>query len=140
MIGFDKSCAVFQKEKGLRPVDYVRKKPVFDANWKQGLPEMADYEDQLVWKKNDEWRYERELRQIFSLASLTTKPLTDSTLGYFLSIPPSAVVSVTLVPKGAPQLESEVRQMLQNPLFSHVKLDRAILSKNDFSLYFRLVP
>jgi hypothetical protein len=97
---------------------------------------MANYESQIISSKSDDWSYEHEFRQIFALSSssLTKKPLKDNdqNLGYFLSIPPEAIVSVTLGPRCSPELENEVREVLQKPCFSNVKLDRAVLHKNDF--------
>ncbi|MGO9200744.1 MAG: DUF2971 domain-containing protein [Limisphaerales bacterium] len=140
VIGFDKSAAAFQQGKGLRPVTYVRKRVVFDANWKTGSPQMAAFEHEMVFSKNDDWSYENEERQLFSLASLTRKPLKNGNVGYFLPIPSTAVVSVTLSPRCSPQQEIEVRTILSDPRFSHVRPDRAVLNETEFSLSFMAVP
>ena len=140
VIGFDESSSVFQKGKGLRPVTYVRERVTFDAMWEKGSPEMEAYDDKLIFSKNIDWHYEAELRQFFSLASLTKKPLKNGKPGHFLAIPPSAVVSVTLSPRCSPQFEIEVRRILQAPPFRHVRLDRAVLGGSTFSLSFTPVP
>lgn len=163
VIGFDSSSVFFHQGKGLRPVTYVSNRVVHDACWEDGSPEMANFENQIIFSKSVDWIYEQEFRQIFTLSSLTKKPLEeksknsrsflrkcarsflrcvglrdkDHTLGYFLSFPPEAVVSVTLGPRSSPELESEVQQILQKPCFSHVeKPDRAVLHKNDFVIEF----
>jgi hypothetical protein len=164
VIGFDKSSAIFQQGKGLRPVTYVQNRVGYDACWEFGSPELSDYEEQIIFHKNADWNYEHEVRQIFTLSSssLTKKPLgdkgkkicsflwkyvysflrhvghedKDQTSRYFLHFPPEAIVSVTLGPRRSPALENDVRVLLQKPCFSHVKLDRAVLNKNDFVLEF----
>ena len=140
VVGLDRSAAVFQDGKGLRPVEYVRKRVVFDANWKTGSPQMAVFEHELIFSKNADWSYEYEERQWFSLASLPKKPLKNGSAAYFLPIPPTAVVSVTLSPRASPQLESKVRAILSDRRFDHVKLDCAVLDKTEFSLSFVAVP
>ena len=139
-IGFDRASAIFQQEKGLRLVVYVKERVVFDSCWEIGSSEMAIYEDQLIVSKSADWRYEDEFRQIFTLAStsLKKKPLNDEnpTLGYFLPFPPEAIVSATLGPRCSPELENEVREILQQPCFTHVKPDCAVLHKSDFVLEF----
>lgn len=112
VVGFDRAAAVFQQGKGLRPVEYTRERVIFDAYWKPGSPQMAVYEHEMVFSKNADWSYEHEVRQFFSLASLAKKQLSNGSVGYFLSIPSSAVVSVTLSPRCSPELESEVRTIL----------------------------
>jgi hypothetical protein len=69
---------------------------------------------------------------------LSKKPLKDEnrTLGYFIPFPPEAIVSVTLGPRNSPELENEVREILQKPCFAHVKLDHAVLHKSAFVLEF----
>jgi hypothetical protein len=140
VIGFDGSSAVFQRGKGLRPVVYIKERIFFDACWEVGSSELATYEDQVIFSKSADWSYEDEFRQIFTLSSssLTKKPLEDKnkTLGYFLPFPPEAIVSVTLGPRISPELENKVREILQKPCFSNVKLDRAVLDKSDFALEF----
>ena len=140
IIGFDKSSEMFHQEKGLKAVDYVKERVVFDSCWEDGSPEMAKYEEQVIFSKSLDWDYEREFRQIISLSSplLIKKPLKCKvhTPGYFLPFLPEAIVSVTLGPRCPPELADEVRTLLQRPGFSRVKLDRAVLHKDDFTLEF----
>jgi hypothetical protein len=101
---------------------------------------MANYENQIVLAKSDVWAYEDELRQVFKLSSsaLIKKSLNDKdkTPGYFLPFPPEDVVSVTLGPRCSPELERDVRIILQKPCFSKVVLDRANLHDKAFELSF----
>jgi len=137
VIGFDRSSAVFQQGKGLRPVAYVKKRVFFDACWEIGSSEMENYDEKVVFSKSDVWSYEEEFRQLFLLSSLETKSLNDGTPGYFLPFPPEAIVSVTLGPRCSPQLENEVQEILRMPNFSSVKVDHAFLHKNSFMIKFK---
>ena len=138
VVGFDKSCPVFQQGKGLRPVHYVKQRVLYDACWNNPSPEMTHFTDGSIVSKNADWTYENEFRQILELSSplLEKKPLEDGTTGYFLGFPPAAIVSVTLGPRVSSECESEVKEILRKPHFSKVKLDRAILNKCDFKLEF----
>lgn len=139
VIGFDKSSAIFQQEKGLRPTVYVKERVVFDLCWLYGVPELLkNYEEQIIYSKSIAWEYEKELRQIFTppSSSLSPKPLKDGTLGYFRRFQPKDIVSVTLGPRCSSELENGVMEILKKPEFSHVKLDRAVLHKDDFVLEF----
>jgi len=140
VIGFDSSNDVFQPKNGrdLRLVDYVRERVVFDTTWEESDLRTLAFEKKMVFSKNEEWRYEAELRQFFQLTSslLRKKPLDDGSLGYFLPIPPVAVVSVTLGAKCSAEFEKKVRSALTQPFLSHVKLDRAVLHDSEFVLKF----
>jgi hypothetical protein len=140
VIGFDKSSAIFRLGNGLRPVIYVQTRVVCDQCWEVGSPELLNYENEIIFHKNADWAYEAESRQLFALSSssLSKKPLKDEnrTLGYFIPFPPEAIVSVTLGPRNSPELENEVREILQKPCFAHVKLDHAVLHKSAFVLEF----
>jgi hypothetical protein len=140
VIGFDKSSAIFQHGKGLRPVKYDKQRVWFDACWEIGSPEMAMFDDQITFSKSTDWSYEEEFRQIFTLpSSLLVKKAVydiDRTWGCFLPFPPEAIVSVTLGPRCSPEFESEVREVHQKPCFAHVKFDRAVLHESDFVLDF----
>lgn len=168
VIGFDKASAIFKQGKGLRPVNYVGERVILDACWEVGSPELLNYEEQIIHSKSLAWKYEGEFRQFFPLSSssLVKKPLEDKekhpdnllrkctqlflkylgfkntaqSFGYFLPIPPEAIVSVTLGPRCSPDFENEVRGILQKPCFSHVEIfDRAVLHKNNFLIDFESV-
>jgi hypothetical protein len=116
---------------------------LFDSCWDEGSPELQDYEDKILLSKAVAWQYEDEFREIFTLSShpLTQNMVTDKCTGstttvYFLPFLPEAIVSVTLGPRCSSDFEKEVQTVLRNSHFSHVKLDRAILNKNDFQLHF----
>jgi len=139
VIGFDKSAAVFQQDKGLRLVNYVKERVIFDACWAAGSPELLKYEEDVILSKSDAWIYEGEFRQFFWLSKLKPKPLDDGTAGHFLPFPAEAIVSVTLGPRCSPDFEKDVRELLVKPSFPNVKLDRAVLNKNDFIIEFEPV-
>ena len=146
VIGFDNSSSVFRLEKALWPVRYVKRRVVFDTCWQAGSPEMNDYEEDLMFSKNADWKYEEELRQIFPLLSrelikkvLENKCTREKTDAYFLPFPAEAVVSVTLGPRCSPQFQKEVIDVLHHPHFSKVKLDRAFLNKSHFKMEFEPV-
>lgn len=138
VIGFDVSNDVFQSPNGrsLRPVNYVRERIVFDATWKESSAEVREYEQKMVFSKNEDWRYEGELRQLFELPKLKQKLLDDGTLGYFLPIPAAAVLSVTLGTKCSAELEKIVCSALAQGNLSHVKLNRAVLHESEYALKF----
>ena len=121
---------------GLRPVDYVRQRAVYDATWDESDPKVKAFHDLAVFSKNDDWKYERELRQCFDLSLLSPKPLANGKPGYFLSIPPTAIVSVTLGVRCEDDLEKKVRSALSQICLSHVTFDRASLDESEFALRF----
>jgi hypothetical protein len=129
--------AIFQQGKGLKPVNYVKKRVVFDSCWEIGSRELETYEEQIIFSKSAAWDYENEFRQSFMLSSpsLITRPVKKVS-GYFLPLPPEAIVSVTLGPRCSTQLDNKVRKILQKPSLCHVKLDRAALHKGDFLVEF----
>ena len=138
VVGFDESNAVFHPTNGreLRPVNYVRERVVFDATWKDSDPRLLSFELSMVFSKNEDWRYEGEMRQLLQLFPLRKELLDDGSLGYFLPIPPSAFVSVTLGAKCSVELEEKVRSALTQPGLSHVTLDHAVLHDSEFALRF----
>ncbi len=144
VIGFDKSAAVFQQAKAMRPVDYVKERVVLDMSWELGAPgreKLGDkIMDQLIFSKSAEWCYEQELRQAFQLSDfggLRARPLSGKgTLGYFLPIGPEVIVSVTLGPRCSPEQESYVRAILKDSRLRHVRLDRARVDEDNFTLRF----
>jgi len=134
VVRFDKSFAVFQSGKGLRRVNYVHERIIYDSSWNRGGKEAGDFADQLIFSKNYEWSYEEELRQLFKLEGLRNRPLADGAAGYFLPIPHSAIVSVMLGAKSSKQLEEAVNMTLRDRQFAHVIVKRAALHDTKFSL------
>jgi hypothetical protein len=114
----------------------VHQRVVFDAAWDESDPTVKAFHDQVVFSKNADWAYEEELRQCFNLSSLRPKPLENGSPGYFLSIPPTAIVSVTLGVRCTAELEKRVRSALGQLCLSHVTLDRAIRDESAFALKF----
>jgi tetratricopeptide (TPR) repeat protein len=121
----------------LRRVRYVSKRVPYHTSWtlRPGR-EIAEFEDKMAFSKNNEWRYEMEMRQKFDLKSLIKRPLSDGTLGYFLSIPADAILTVSLGMKCRPKIEGRIRTLLKRRQSRHVKLERATLHKSKFELVF----
>lgn len=140
VIGFNRSSAIFQQAKAMRPVNYVKERVIFDACWELGSPELADYENRIIFSKGEEWSYEQELRQAFQLRDLLRRPIGGAgAFGYFLPVPPDAITSVTLGPRSSSEHESYIREILQHsPLLAgrRVALDRTCLEQATFSLRF----
>jgi hypothetical protein len=138
VVGFDASSVVFQPEHGrrLRSVDYVRERVLFDATWKETDPGIRTFEQRLVFSKNEDWHYEDELRQLFQLSLLRQKPLDNGSLGFFLPLPPSAIVSVTLGAKCPDEIQKKVQSALSQSCLAHVQRDHAILHESEFNLVF----
>ncbi len=141
-IGFDDSHPIFQKGKGLQPVNYVAERVVFDMNWEMAGAEERKYAEVLVFSKNEEWKYEDEIRQIFPLDEcpikkpFKNKRTGEEMTGHFYPITPEAIQSVSLGIKCSAEVESQINLVLQNKHFSHVKLDRARLHESKFELTF----
>ena len=136
VIGFDRSWDMFGAVKGLREVEYVRQRVLWDTSWAPGGLQETRFLNQLIFTKNDEWKYEHELRQLFTLRGLSNRTLGDGSQGYVLPIPPQIVASVSLGIRCSKALEKAVRSTLNNPHFRHVRLDRARLHESDFALNF----
>lgn len=136
VIGFDDSAKVFRQDKGLLPVNYIKERVVYDANWKPGSVAMTQYETKVVFSKSYDWTYEAELRQLFSLSNLHTKAIGTESKGYFLPFPATAILSVILGLRCPKSTESSIRSLLTQPHLSHIKLSRAVLHDTDFSLKF----
>ncbi len=135
VIGFDTSWEVFQTGKGLRSVQYSRERLTWDSSWKRGSAAEKTYVEQMVRHKNDEWAYERELRQLFQLAGLRRRRLDDGSTGYFLSVPAPVIVRVILGSRCPSDVQDEVRRVLQEPRWSHIAPPkRATLHQTDFAI------
>lgn len=134
VVGFDKSLSIFKSGKGLRCVNYVQERVIYDSSWNRGGKDANAFADQLIFSKNCEWSYEEELRQLFKLEGLRNRPLADGVSGYFLPIPHSAIVSVMLGAKSSKQLEEAVKTTLRDRPFAHVIIKRAALHDTKFSL------
>ncbi len=138
VIGFDGTNSVFRPAvgKGLRPVTYVRERVTYDATWDESDPGIKVFDEQITFSKNEDWRYEEEMRQIFDLSSLKRRQFDDGTLGFFLPVPPEALVSVTLGARCPGDVEKKVRSCLTQPSLARVTVDRAVLHDSKFALVF----
>ena len=137
VIGFDMSWELFRAGKGLGSVHYARERLIWDSSCKPGSAAEKTYVEQMIRHKNDEWAYENELRQLFVLAGLKRRELSDGNLGYFLPIPPSVVASVLLGARCPSAVEAEVRRVLCDPRFAHIgTAKRAILHETEFAIQF----
>ena len=134
VIGFDRSWSVFHDKKGLRPVQYVRERTIWDTSYPRNSKEAEEASDMMIFSKNDEWRYEGELRQLFMLEGLGQRALDNGTRGYFRSVPSEMIVSVCLGFRCPGPYEEEIRSVLKAPHFAHVKLCKASLHNEEFAL------
>ena len=138
VIGLDPSWPVFERrgKKGLRPVTYCKERVLYDTALAPGSTEEKEQSERLIFSKNDEWSYENEWRQLYTLRSLRHARFADGSLGYFLPIPPEIILSVYLGVRCLGELEKKVRSILTKPEFAHVKIQRAVLHPSEFALVF----
>jgi Protein of unknown function (DUF2971) len=138
VIGFDGSHQVFTPNVGygMRPVRYVRERVLFDSSWRESDPRLLGFEEAMIFSKNADWKYEQERRQLFMLAHLKCTTSEGAQTLYFLSVPPEAILSVSLGARCPEELERSVKEALTQPPLSHVTLDRAELHDTEFSLNF----
>jgi hypothetical protein len=101
VVGFDGSSSVFKTQEPLAPVTYVRTRVIYDATRLVLDPKITAFHNEIVFSKNADWSYEREVRQLYLLADLKQRPLKDGTVGYFLPLPAETLVSVTLGARAA---------------------------------------
>ncbi len=134
VIELDASWPLFQGRKGLHRVEYRRERVVWDTVWPSGGAKETKLVEKLVFGKNDEWSYEHEVRQLFTLAGLPSRRLRSGIVGYFLPIPAEIVLSVTLSMRCPEVLCTNVRKALSGPHLSHVQLRRAVLHDSKFAL------
>jgi hypothetical protein len=136
VIGFDDQHETFRGVNGLHPVKYVRQRVLFDSAWKEGSVDERNFENQIVFSKNEEWSYEEELRQLFLFARLNQKQLDRHLIGYFLPIQAEAIVSVTVGPRCSKGLYTAIQGALKVPHLRHVEFNRAELHETEFKLNF----
>lgn len=134
VIEFDKAWTRFAEGNCLRPVNYTRRRPVWDETVAAGSEaEKAQY-DAVVFHKNEEWIYEKELSQLYLLSGLTRRPLEDGTTGYFLPVPSKIIMSVRIGMFCASESILEIKKALKASCLSHVILSRAIPHGSEFSM------
>ncbi len=136
VVGFDDSWEIFRRGAALCPVNYVRERVVWDSSLQSGGSEERAFTERLIFSKNDEWKYEEELRQLFTLVSLPRQNPDNGTVGYFLPLPPEKIVSVSLGFRCPLELKEKVCAALRDQGLTHVKLDHAVLHDSDFALRF----
>jgi Protein of unknown function (DUF2971) len=138
VIGFDDSHTVFRPQVGygMRPVRYVRERVLFDSTWRPSDPRLLSFEEKMIFSKNIDWQYEREVRQMFKLTSLKLRRVENGPPLYVLSIPSAAIVNLTLGARLPADHESKIRLALRQRCLSHVKIDRAELDGSEFALKF----
>jgi hypothetical protein len=137
VIGFDDSNEIFKSEWGLRRVNYEEKRVEFDIGAVRSPEETRALNERIIFTKNREWGYEEEVRQIFRLRDLRKDKLCNDKEGYFLEMPPEAIVCVYLGMRCSPELEGKVQSALRDRRLSHVKLNRAAMDDNNFALKFK---
>jgi len=137
VVGFDSSNSFFKYEPyGLKAVRYVKDRIIYDATWLRNDPKMAEFDNELIFSKNADWEYEKELRMCATLSQLDKHPLSNGSLGYFLQLPPEVIGSVTLGARCTKALELKVLSALKKHKLSHVRIERAQLHENKFEMQF----
>jgi len=136
VIGFNRSWVWFQGPKGLRPVTYVRDRVIWDTSVKPGSVKEFQTAKQMVFSKNADWAYEKELRQMFLLKGLRKRALPDGRAGHFLPLKPEAIKSVVLGLRCSKETENTVRTALVRSGLSHVSVRRAVLHVSKFAVNF----
>lgn len=134
VIGFDDTATVFKSGLGLRAVEYESARIPLDLSAILPPKDKDKLNDRIMFTKNEEWSYEKEVRQIFHLRSMRQRKMTDGKIGYFCPIPPEAIVSVYLGVKCSSTLEADVQAALAAPQLSHVRLSRVHLHDSEFRL------
>jgi len=117
----------------LRDVSYSEKRPELNMeaiDRDQGFQVFA-------LTKSLHWSYEEEARLVWPLESADKRVEAPSGDVALLSIPPSALVSVTLGCKATPQQELEVLRLLsEQSLCAHIRVRRARMHDTEFSLVY----
>jgi hypothetical protein len=135
VIGFDRFSDVFAP---LRSVDYVQDRVEFNPDWALNSPqELGDFTQRIIFSKNEEWKYEAEMRRYFYLHKLPRpRPLSNGEIGYFVPILPESILSVSLGVRCSAQTERDVLLALKNPQLAHVTLEKALLHDTEFRMAF----
>jgi hypothetical protein len=135
VIGFDKDWEMFRRGRGLSSVEYSRERLVWDASCKPGSAAERDYVSRMIKHKNHEWNYEAELREVFQLPGLNQRSLEDGSIGYFLPIPSSVILTVILGALCSTDTEVEVRAALRDGHLPSLRtLKRAKLHESRFAM------
>ena len=133
VIEFDMEQVPFTRKRKilyLKKVKYSRRKPTFiytlgNKGFERQFPDLARY-------KHERWRYEDEWRIIVPRATLRNEK--------YLPLPHQAIVSVTLGCRCSEAIEITVHDLLRQPEFRHVVLDRAIENPQKYKLEFVQIP
>lgn len=110
-------------------VTYTRERPA-----KASLRDLSV--EQFFATKSDDWGYEQEWR-LFDGVVHADSTSADGTVLLF-NISPDAVRQVIVGCRAAKSTEDAVRQVLEQPDYAHVRLERAVLDEMEYRL--KLVP
>lgn len=114
------------------PVDYSAERVLMRPYVNTADPELASTVTALVRRKSDHWKYEREWRQLIYLQECETRQvLENGQIEHFKSIDPKAVHEVIF---GCRCDRKELRGLLNDKAFSHVKVRTARLDDRKFTL------
>jgi len=136
VIGFDYSWDIFKRGQGLCPVRYVRDRIVWDSSWRPGGAQERAFTERLIFCKNDEWKYEDELRQLFTLAGLPQRNLANGSQGYFLPVPSDKIISISFGLRCPTELKANLQSSLSVGRLKHAKMYQAVLHESEFALRF----
>jgi hypothetical protein len=105
-------------------------------NMKQALEERHNEsnDQSLFFSKPESWSYEKEWRLLRRLSSATQVIEGQPYRIHLYTIPPDAVTTVVLGARSSAELETDIREVLNDPELAHVTLQRVHLSGYDRSL------
>lgn len=115
-------------------VTYAKDRPSIDlqalakALEKKETDELEASVKLITYTKFEDWKYEREYRAIVQY---------DQEEGYdFYNISPNSIIEVVLGMNSTWETETLVRVLLRDPKFSHIKLKKAKLDRQKYSLVY----
>jgi len=137
VVGLDLQWKPFNAaNKGMRDVKYVRERPEWDTVTPLEGMEANRALEKIIFSKNEDWAYERELRQLFELKCLL-KETGEKGDSYYLEMPAHVVKCVILGLRTPKELENGVRMILCDEKLAHVSLWKAGLHESQFALNFQ---
>lgn len=138
---FHQEPAPDRKIGGLIKVAYYSKRPrtVWDKSDLSREEQEDDWITYFIQAKSDHWAYEEEYRIVRPLGSPlrdddVSEEMKSTGFGSLFRLPTSAVVSVVLGMRAGAELEADVRALLSEPRYSHVRLQRADLDEEEYTI------
>jgi hypothetical protein len=131
VIGFEANHPYFLKA---QPIDYMDSRPRVAL-----ISDLTPGD--IFFTKGSEWSYEREWRMVRPVDEADETRTVKGTPIYLFSLPPEAVLSVTLGTASSPKTERRVMKAVRsNPLLSHVRLFRTHMDRLTFAFRFEELP